>query len=58
MTATPPTTWVENNIRQNDLQRVIEEHKKDGWTFKTFAQVSGPGHVGITFTAVFEKDKP
>ena len=48
-------TWVVNNIRTEELQRTIESYKSRGWTLHSFAQVSGPGHIGITFTAVFER---
>lgn len=48
-------TKVVNNIRTEDLQRTIELHKRSGWVLHSFAQVSGPGHIGITFTAVFDR---
>jgi hypothetical protein len=51
-------TWVVNNIRTEDLQKTIERYKGDGWKLHSFAQVSGAGHIGVTFTAVFERPLP
>jgi hypothetical protein len=49
------STGVVNNIRPEDLQKTIETYKRKGWTLHSFAQVSGAGHIGVTFTAVFER---
>ena len=50
-------TWVVNNIRPGDLQKTIDRYKRDGWTLHSFAQAAGAGHIGVTFTAVFERGK-
>lgn len=57
MSATQAKTFVQNNIRPEDLQKTIDRYAKDGWSLHSFAQVSGPGHIGITFTAVFQRNR-